>query len=235
MDQELTGWRIEREEARTRHGERGGRDDNAVSVVCAWWTGNGDAYERPGGGRAISHTYKTQLKPTMPLKVGAKVRLLALPMTAAPAPLASIDQYAPYEPHVRGIVARVISTGDGWARATIVNTCRGNEVGIVELDVPYVPGVTVEEDRGHAPRRVLAWMGEAPEGCESWRDEPGTGEVCGGRVCVLDPVGNRGLTSFRVEKPNGAGRKGRTATAASAHEEEATVAIHLWLKYEGYD
>ncbi|KAI0718957.1 hypothetical protein C8T65DRAFT_693537 [Cerioporus squamosus] len=202
------------------------------SIVCAWWTGEGTPHARPDGQPIIAHMYRTTLKPTRPLVQGERIRLLALPTTSAPTLESNIGDYAPYEPHVHGVVIGVVADGHGWARAMVINECRGNAVGIVDLDLPEVPGVTVGgRTTGRAPREAT-WIGETPAGCQEWRGFEGK-DYCGGSSCELQPAGSTGERNFRAIPKC---RKGQEVKLkVDAPDEEGTSALHLWLKYEGYN
>ncbi|KAI0719302.1 hypothetical protein C8T65DRAFT_693299 [Cerioporus squamosus] len=203
-----------------------------TSIVCAWWTGYGALHTRQDGRKVHAHTYQTTLKPTRPLVTGGRVRFLALPTTRAPVPVAHIVQYDPYEPHVNGVVLDVSSTRRGWAKVTVVNECNGNAVGIVDLDIPEVIGVTIGRYAASGEPCAASWIGEAPEGCLEWREREEEG-FCGGRLCELQPAEQSGETNFRAVPKR---RKGQGAQpTVNGPVGEGVAALHLWLKYEGYN
>lgn len=224
----LTWWRerVTEEDTTAGKGETG-------AVVCAWWTGNGAPHERTGGQRALAHMYATRLKPTKPLKEGGRVRLVALAKARTPAPVASIDSYDPYEPHVHGVVISIVETETGWARATIINECKGNSVAVIDLDIPYAPGVTVLMPRTESHRGGLEWLGEAPTGCGDWQDK-GDGGVCSGEGCQLTLARDTGERNFRAIPKRAKGQLQGPPISAKPPAGENAFAIHLWLKYEGY-
>lgn len=244
--QTATRRRADAEEGRRGHGGEGGErdegdkgertwkegDEGDVPTVCAWWKGYGAPHQRMDGQRALAHVYATQLKPTRPLEEGRRVSLIALPVTKKPAPIATIEHYEPYDPHIHGEVIRIIDLGAGWARATIINECSGNRVGVIDLDLPYIPEITVREIQSWARSRVPAWCGESPEGSRDWK-EAGGGVRCRGSSCGLRKDEDNGEGSFRAIPQQ---RKGRSAgRIPETINENGTFALHLWLKYEDYD
>ncbi|RDX55009.1 hypothetical protein OH76DRAFT_1529665 [Lentinus brumalis] len=207
------------------------QDGDAETIVCAWWTGMGAPHERPDGQKILSHMYETSLEPTRPLEEGRTVRLLALPKCTIPLPVASIDWYSPYEPHVYGEVIRIVDLGEGWARATMLNECKGNAVGVVDLDIPNVPGVTINTERTSPKGGAAGWTGGVPMGCREWTEEGGVG-CCRGARCSLQQDAQCGEHSFRVipKKTRWMKESGKMEMVKA----EGVAAIHLWLKYEGY-
>ncbi len=118
------------------------------AVVLAWWKSCRKQYGVQGGNEGLAdeetiHVYTTHIRPSKPLTVGGRVKLLALPKAAPTAPSASLQDFKAYDPHVMGVVGG-IEEGDkeGWVKATIHNRCRGNTVRTVELEILYVPNET---------------------------------------------------------------------------------------------
>ncbi|TFK88716.1 hypothetical protein K466DRAFT_564598 [Polyporus arcularius HHB13444] len=236
----VSGKEEERERGRTTHEggkdrrkgrERREREEDDDAVVCAWWNGYGAPHERPDGQKVLAHMYVTKLKPSRPLEEGRRVSFIALSMTKMPAPYAAIDQYDPYEPHVHGVVIRIRRTGPGWARATVLNECRGNRVGVIDLDLPHIPGVTVRRSERSTEIGWPEWTGETPAGCCMW-EEIGGGTRCRGRRCELERKGASGEGFFRAIPTR---KKGEAAGSLESVQEEGTAALHMWMKYEGYN
>ncbi len=207
-------------------------EETAVTIVCARWAGYGAQYERPDGRMVQSHSYVTMLKPTHPLYEGAEVKLLAMPRAQSPSPEVHISRGELYDPHVCGVVSRIAETGRGWVSITIINHCRGNAVGVINLDVPSIPGVTIARRSEAALCGAMGGLGEAPSGCQGWRNADGE-LPCRGRNCNLELDAGMGEGSFRAIPKRTKGQEdGRRIEAPAG---EGVFAIHLWLKYEGYD
>ncbi len=231
-------WRPWEESMRMRG--RGDEADGGVArnnqkteaVICAWWDGYGAQHEGPGGQRVLTHMYVTRLKPSRPLQEGEKVRLLAMPKAKTPAPMESIDSYEPYDPHVHGVVIRIVETIQAWARVTIFNECQGNRVGLVDLDIPLAMGVTVWMPSMKCPLEATRWLGEAPRGCGEWKGTEGD-SPCRGKMCRLEQTTDKGEGCFRVLPKRTKGKDPRTTIEAPVGE--GAFALHLWLKYEGYE
>ncbi len=231
--------RTERDGGRERKGEVWdeedevrGRLDGDEATVCAWWTGYGAQHEKGHGEQSLAHVYLTKMRPTKPLEEGRKVKILALPATRRLVPDANVNHYDLYDPHVRGEVIKIIRTRAGWARATVINECRGNAVGIIDLDIPDIPGVTVYGAKGEMPARVPTGLGEVPEGMSEWRGSAG-GSACHGAGCGLKPGKSRGTRSFRAFSKQG--RSQTTTGRINEPQSEGVYALHYWLKYEGYE
>ncbi|TFK85086.1 hypothetical protein K466DRAFT_566841 [Polyporus arcularius HHB13444] len=176
--------------------------------------------------------YETNLKPTSPLEEGGRVRLIALPRITTPIPMAAIERYQPYEPHVCGEVIRIAELGSVWARATIINECAGNRVGVIDLDLPNAPGITTWRTAAEGGAEAPGWIGEAPERGREWEENGGVGR-CKGKACSLGHDGDKGEGSFRAIPQK---RKGQTSEGIPLTvNEEGASTLHLWLKYEGYD
>ncbi|TFK81929.1 hypothetical protein K466DRAFT_631853 [Polyporus arcularius HHB13444] len=121
--------------------QRGLGSDEAV--VYAWWKTYGEEHEKTGGTKAQRHVYTTTLRPTTQLGLGTRVRLVALAKGTTTTLGASLRQYNPYDPHVVGTAVNITQQRPGWVTITLRNECRGNNVGMVDLEMPYVPGETV--------------------------------------------------------------------------------------------
>lgn len=226
-----TGGRRGQQEERAGCNGRGAQGEESETVVCAWWTGYGAQHEKPGGRKVQAHVYTSKLKPTRPLEEGMSVRVLALPAAMCVVPMASTDYYEVYEPHVCGEIIRISTTVEGWARVTVINSCRGNAVGVVDLDIPDVPGVTISRCGPARPARKLEWVGEAPHDAHEWKKAAGR-RACEGRRCALEPEDGGGAMSFRAIPKQG---KGQTAKKTiEMPKEEGVFALHYWHKYEGY-
>ncbi len=223
--------RKRRREERAEDSERRGQDEREEATVYARWTGYGAQHERPGGRKVQAHVYATETKPTSPLEEGRRIRILAMPAARRVAPDASIDHYNLYDPHVRGEVIRIIKTNEGWARATVINECRGNAVGVIDLDFPFLLGVTVSRRDAESSRETTNRSEDTPEGADEWKGTPG-GLPCGGPRCKLEPRIDEGMTSFRTAPKK---RRGQTTReSGDGQAEEGIYQLHYWMKYEGY-
>ncbi len=115
-----------------------------ILLLFAKWTKLGvptpDVYDRRQG----SHVYKLAIRPTEPVTIGRRVRILALTPIAHHRPCVPIEQYDTHNPHVVGVVTEIErrdGRSDGVEHAKqdtmivkIKNECRGNAVARVLLE-----------------------------------------------------------------------------------------------------
>ncbi|RDX41932.1 hypothetical protein OH76DRAFT_1422849 [Lentinus brumalis] len=211
----------------TSSGTTRGRDGQEEAVVFAWWAGYGEETDRRGRKIPLTkvHLYATRLSPTRPLDIGSTVRLVALAKTIPPIPLGDLDQYLPYDPHVVGKVNSIVGFGGGWVRVTVGNTCGGNEVETVGIDIPHVPGVTVRRTWLGGPEACLQWIGRTPDGdLEQLGKETARG-LCAADTCWLRQMDDPADAPFRAwpagmeEREKRRPRKGAVGVAAR----------HKWL------
>ncbi len=153
------------------------------------------------------------------------VRLVALSKSIPPIPLATLEQYAPYDPHVVGRVGSIVGFGGGWVRITIENECGGNDVETAGIDIPHVPGVTVQRTWLEGPEACLQWVGRAPEGdLEQLRRGSPTGLCTAGR-CWLEPAADPAEPPLRVWPASLEERVKRRPKRG----ESGVMARHRWL------
>ncbi len=131
--------------------------EEAEAWILAWWR---DSRKVRSGGdeeEVMMHNYSTHVKPSRPLAIGGRVRLLAFPKAAPTTPGTDLSKFKTYDPHVVGVVARIEEGTEGWARVTILNQCRGNAVKLVELDIVYVPNETIQRGTLQTEEREPRW------------------------------------------------------------------------------
>ncbi len=201
-----------------------GRDCKEV-LVCAWWKKYGEGHGKTGEERAHEHIYTTRLRPSQPIELGSRVRLVALSMSTRTVMDALLEQYEPYDPHVCGRVIRIARSRPGWVVVTLCNECKGNEVGRVGLEMPHVQGMTVRGRWLSAVEDGVERTMEMPRGrTMSWRTTGG----CGAEACTLKPAQHRRERTFRTRPMRG----DSGASSDLRAEGEGVLAMHLWLKYE---
>ncbi|TFK80512.1 hypothetical protein K466DRAFT_569599 [Polyporus arcularius HHB13444] len=214
-----------RKRAEEDDGRNEAEEETKETTVFAWWKEFGEDHQKIGGTRAQRHVYSTTLKPTAPLDLGMSVRVVALAKGKKAEPGRTLVQYGAYDPHIVGTVTRMSRKQPGWWKVTIQNECGGNEVGIVDLEIPHAPGLTVR-------RR---WTNNA------WTDPKGLGGIpgegqpaqrsamrCEANQCKLVPLGDDARRTIRVRPMRG---------DDNLHEdlrprEEGTLAMHLWMRYD---
>ncbi|KAI0694016.1 hypothetical protein C8T65DRAFT_699104 [Cerioporus squamosus] len=204
----------------------GGADVEAV--VYAWWAGYGKEHGRTDGPRRMEHVYVSRLKPTKPLEIGMRVALVAMANRRKAAEGESLEYYEPYDPHVVGVVDGIKQLTGTWVRMTIRNSCRGNTVGRVILDVPHLPGVTVQRAWMAVGGVLREWIGETPIGDLGRVARTGNAGWCGADRCGLASLVGQGGKSFRARPAKGGEKIERD-------ESEGELRLHLWLRYEDYD
>ncbi len=210
--------------------DEGDEGDEEIWAL-AWWEGYGR--ERSGEEEdGAKHRYKTHLKPSKPLAIGERVRLLAMPKSAPTTPGAWLHDYRAYDPHVVGVVMEIKESTEGWAKATIRNLCRGNTVRTVELDMAYTTDETAQDGQLSGKWATREWgIEEPPMECTAHLRRPrrsgrragkherhdaqdvrdgdvGTPSTRTIRSCGAERVGGA-VRNGRAERNNGAERSGR--------------------------
>ncbi len=98
----------------------------------------GDSWTKP----PPLHYYTVPIQPTTPLRVGLRVRLLALSRVAYHQPRTAFPWYEAYDPHVAGSVVAVTG-GDGeMMMFELANECELNSVRRVRLIIRSIPEIT---------------------------------------------------------------------------------------------
>ncbi len=116
----------------------------------------------------------------------------------------------------------------GWITITLCNECKGNDVGIVDIEMPYAPGRTLRGEwvglRGERLAR-LERVEETPR-----REAPidNAERMCEAQSCSLEPTTGPFETTIRT-RPVGGNGEGHSDLGAT---EEGTLAMHLWMRYE---
>ncbi len=197
----------------------------SVAVIYAWWKAYGDRHERTGATRAHAHIYATRFKPSAPLDLGMRVKLVALAKDQTTTIATELGEYKPYDPHVVGDVVDIVWSSPGWVRATVANACRGNEVGWVEVELPYEPDITVRGGRLNGSVYTMEETYQAPRANVPLRAE---GANCGAENCHLEPPKGRRERTIRTRPMKG----GDEANGDLRASGEGTFALHLWMKYE---
>ena len=95
--------------------------------------------------RMMTHVYTLQARPPRPLAVGMVLRILATSPVIYRVPGVLAQMQDTYDAHVVGRVTDISLSRDGWATVTIENECRVNPVKRVEVEVPFAPGVTIQQ------------------------------------------------------------------------------------------
>ncbi len=204
----------------------GGKSEDEATLY-AWWAGYGEEADGRKRTRTLTrvHLYATRLQPTRPLDVGMTVRLIALSKSIPPIPLATLEQYAPYDPHVVGKVGSIVGFGGGWVRITVENECGGNDVEIAGVDIPHVPGVTVQRAWLEGPEACLQWVARAPEGDLGQLGREVPLGLCTASDCWLGPATDPAAPPFRVWPASMEERERRRPKKGESGE----VVRHRWL------
>ncbi len=193
--------------------------------IYAWWTAFGDDHEKSGEERAQRHVYTTQLRPTAPIELGMSVRIIALAKDKGRRKETMLERYNPYEPHIVGTVVGITRKEPGWVRITLRNECQGNEVGMVDVEIPHVTGTTVRRRWLDIAEDGLIQTDEAPRpGRSSARMLAG---LCRAKECSLAPRGRLERT-IRARPMRGGGDDLPDLRVKN----EGTLAMHLWMKYD---
>ncbi|KAI0740939.1 hypothetical protein C8Q76DRAFT_689628 [Earliella scabrosa] len=95
-----------------------------------------------------THVYRLQARPPRPLAVGTQARILATSPVAYRIPGVLSQMQDTYDAHVMGRVTDISFPQDGWVTIGIENECKVNPVKRAEVEVPFAPGVTIEECDG---------------------------------------------------------------------------------------
>lgn len=111
-------------------------------IVYARWKGDEPMqdFTRTLSGRM--HRYEVPIKPTAPLQVGQRVRILALSRVAFHAPSVVYPRYETYDPHIVGVVVAVVEKGEHAVTFEVANQCEANPVRRVKLTIQWIPDVT---------------------------------------------------------------------------------------------
>ncbi|KAI0702104.1 hypothetical protein C8Q76DRAFT_697840 [Earliella scabrosa] len=150
-----------------------------------------------------THVYAVEIPPPLPLAVGMSIRIFAISPAQFYAPKADDDLLAAYDAHVVGkIVARVAAL-ERRVVMEVVNECGANTVRVVWLEVPYVPGVMVEEWEGVGAGRSLREAHESDLLTGMRILLPPARWGCKVRECAVRPMitaGDGGVEIFRMAR-----------------------------------
>ena len=150
-----------------------------------------------------THVYAVEVPPPVPLAVGMHVRIFATFPAKYYAPKADDDVLAVYDAHVVGRIVARVATLERRVVMEVVNECGANAVRDVWLEVPYLPGVMVEDLEGGVG------VGGPREAQESDLLTgvrivfPPVAWGCKVRACAIRPMitaGDAGVEIFRVTK-----------------------------------
>ena len=153
----------------------------------------------------MTHVYRLQARPPRPLAVGMEVRILATSPVAYRVPGVLSQMQDTYDAHVVGRVTDISLPKDGWAAVGIENECRVNPVKRVEVEVPFAPGVTIQEYDGlhflvfdgTALERAMETLGNA-----GWFYTPQSTSRCFAQHCANTRVRHKydipGTHFFRI-------------------------------------
>ncbi|TFK82170.1 hypothetical protein K466DRAFT_568584 [Polyporus arcularius HHB13444] len=217
-----TRWGGERRESRN---SKATTNKTQEAVVYAWWKGFGEDHEKTGGARTQRHVYATVLRPTTPLDFGMRVRVVALVKGRRETMEKTLDQLGPYDPHVFGVVEGITRLRSGWARITIVNECWGNEVGKVDVEIPYAPTLTIQRRwTVELEEETVATEAVPKEKDPEWQ----SALTCGAKKCRLAPLNDSATRTMRVRPMWG---------EEGTHDDlrpsgEGVLAMHLWMRYD---
>ncbi|TFK88637.1 hypothetical protein K466DRAFT_564648 [Polyporus arcularius HHB13444] len=153
-------------------------------TLYARWSGTGHPTPMAYNGEGGHHQYVLTIRPTEEIRVGRRVKILALTPIAYSQPNSPLSQYDTYDPHIVGritSITRMEAEVEGEGKSTaktiikISNECQNNMVeGVVMLALNETPvdGKAPEESehRGRR-RRSHAERGDTARGAPSERGE----------------------------------------------------------------
>ncbi len=172
-------------------------DPDPVLLLLAKWIGVENSVPDIYHIGRERHKYGLAVQPAEPVRVGRRVKILALSPIAYCSPGVPFMQYDTYDPHVVGTVADIVHAKDAATDGTrtmvirITNECRGNLVSEVdvemphkcrEMDQPEQMSRKRKRDGQDSPRRDATQL----ELLASVRPWPET-QVCRGNICRLLP------------------------------------------------
>ena len=90
------------------------------------------------------HHYEIPIRPHTPLRVGLRVKVMAISRVAYHAPSVVFPRYETYDPHVAGTIQGVVEVTRDKVTFVVENECAINPVTRVKLTVKWIPGITAQ-------------------------------------------------------------------------------------------
>ncbi|KAI0744456.1 hypothetical protein C8Q76DRAFT_687870 [Earliella scabrosa] len=115
-----------------------------TTVLARWTNYAGGDPTGPDDFRRKTHVYDVRVPPAKPLKLGERVKILALSPSRYHAPEEEEDAYDAYDVHLVGKVHRVVGAEGRRIFLEVENECRASRTKKVWLSVPFAPGFTVD-------------------------------------------------------------------------------------------
>ncbi len=139
------------DKARAEERELQAPDD--PTIVYARWAGCVGGRARQTAPREKKkHIYSSAIPPERPLRLGMRVRILAMTPAWYSTPEDGPEKYDTYDAHIVGVVVGIAGWKDRKVVLEIKNECSVNDVESVKLRVPFVPEVTVQLEADSIPR-----------------------------------------------------------------------------------